>query len=336
MLFMDKRNLFLDFFRFIASVGIILVHIKFRGALGSVLASVGLWGVAFFSVISGYACNGDNNEVMAAKILKRLKRTVVITAITVICYAVFSFFILKSLGKTDLWIQGFTNPVSYLRMLVLGDFEFFYAGALWYLVALIYSYVIFYFLVRYNLKKLIYVLTPLTLVFRVIIDTYVRSSDVSWHISANWLVGVLPMMLLGYVIADQKERLEKLPMSLLITISAISAAAMMTASCLRFFNFDISQIFIILCVTSVFLTGIRKPDCYICRPIAYLGKEDSLYIYLIHMMVALILRNILNSLPVSPDTIYRLLPVTSVIFSVLAARLLSIVIKAFRKSFAKS
>lgn len=336
MVFVDKRNHFLDFFRFIAAVGIILVHIKFRGALGSVLASVGLWGVAFFAVISGYACHGDNREVMSAKILKRLRRTAVTTALTLFCYAVFSFFFMKSLDQADLWIQGFTDPWSYLRMVILGDFDFFYAGTFWYLAALIYSYVIFYFLVRFNHKKLIYILTPVTLILRIIVDTYVRSFYVSWHMSANWLIGVLPMMLLGYVIADQKERLEKIPVSFLISGSVLSAAAVMTASCVKLFGFDFSQVFIILCAAFVFITGIRKPDLYICKPVAYLGKEDSLYIYLIHVIVILLLRNILNCLPVSKNALCWLLPAASVIFSVLTARLISLAIKAARNIFAKS
>lgn len=301
-----------------------------------VFASVGLWGVALFSVISGYACYGENNEVMAEKILKRIRKNAVITVIAVFANIVFSFFFMERIGQADLWIRGFTNPVSYVRMLLLGDFEFFYAGPLWYLVALIKSYFLFYFLVRFDLKKVIYILMPVTVVMRLVLDTYVRSCGASWHLSANFPIGVLPMMLVGYVIADRRKELEKLSLPLLISASSVSALAMFTASCVRIANVDLSQFFIIPCAAFVFMTGIRKPEWCKCRPVCFLGKEDSLGIYLLHVMVILILRNILNRMQISPDILFWLLPILSVIFSVLAARLLSLILMPSKNFFAKS
>ena len=78
---MNKRNHFLDFWKYIAAIGVILVHIPFPGPIGKSLAAAGSGGVCLFAVISGYACFGDSKEA-SEKILRRLKRISLITAVT--------------------------------------------------------------------------------------------------------------------------------------------------------------------------------------------------------------------------------------------------------------
>lgn len=320
---MKKRNHFLDFWKYIAAIGVILVHIQFPGSAGRILAVSGSGGVCLFALISGYACFGDNIEA-SEKILKRLKRNSMITLISIAVYVVFSFFLMKSLGQYDLWKSGFSDPDSYLRMLVLGDFEFFYASHLWYMVALVYCYICFYFFVRYKLKRMIYILLPITVALRIATVLFVNSTGADWHIRNNLLAGVLPLMLIGYVIAEQKEKIKNISTAALITCLAALAIAIPISANIKIAGSDISQPFIILFWTVLLIAGIQKPEWYIIRPIAYLGQKDTLYIYLFHIMVIWVIKSIISAFPLSDDMISLLHPALSVIGSVLFARLLSV------------
>ena len=328
---MNKRNHFLDFWKYIAAIGVILVHIQFPGPVGKALATAGAGGVCLFAVISGYACCGDSKEY-SEKILRRLKRNGLITVITIAIYVIFSFFLMHSIGQSEQWERGFTHPRSYVRMIVLGDFEFFYAAFLWFMVALIYCYILFYFLVKYNRKSIIYMLLPVTVFLRAVVGIYVSTTGASWHLRDNFLVGVLPMMCIGYVIADNKDKIEKLSAEFLVTGSVLSAILMFVSISFRVSGYDLSQPFIILFTTILFMTGIKKPEWYMIKPIAYLGQKDSLYIYLFHVIIILVLRSIINSFPIPDDTIRMLLPVISIIASILFARLMSVIVTLVKKA----
>ena len=290
-----------------------------------ILASVGTLGVCLFAAISGYACFGDDHS-MPAKILRRLKKALIITVSTIVFYTVFSFFIMRSTGELSRWKSVFSNPVSYMRMLVFGDFDFMYASFIWYMVALIYCYVIFYFLIRYNLKKLIIFLFPLMMAIRITVFFYIQSAGANWHISSNFLVAILPLMMLGYVIAEKKDKLIQIPTSVLISGSAISAVEMFVTVCVKFNGFNISNLFTILCISFVFVLGIKKPEWQVIKIVSRLGREDSLCIYLIHTMIILILRSVLNSLQLSAESIIVMLPLLSVLVSIIAARIIMTII----------
>ena len=85
----SNRNYNWDFWKFIAAVGVILVHAPYKGNLGSILSSVGVLGVSFFYLISGYACYGEP-EKMCPKIRKRLLRNGIITVLAVAWALAFS------------------------------------------------------------------------------------------------------------------------------------------------------------------------------------------------------------------------------------------------------
>ena len=75
------RNNSIDCWKFIAAIGVIFVHVPFDGPLGHICTSIGICGVAFFYLISGYACYGDKDET-CPKIKKRFIRNGLITLLT--------------------------------------------------------------------------------------------------------------------------------------------------------------------------------------------------------------------------------------------------------------
>lgn len=324
------RNNSIDFWKLIAAIGVIFVHIPLDGPLGNILTSIGICGVAFFYIISGYACYGDKEEI-CPKIKKRFLRNGLITLITVAIYMIFCIIQKKQNHEYNWWIRQFRQPVTYLRMLFLGDFEMIYGSAFWFMIALLWSYVIFYFIARFNLKKAACIACPIFLIIRFVVDSYVNSFNANWHLSGNLIVGALPVMLLGYLIADKKEKLMKLPDSGLILSCLILAAGMFITVNFRIGKIDISQIFKTFCAAAIFLLCLKRPyPRFISLP-AKFGREDSLYIYLFHFLIIVILADNLKPLRIFGQRFVCPLPLAVIIVSVIAARIISVTVSLIKR-----
>ena len=317
------RNYSIDCWKLIAAIGVIFVHVPLDGALGNILTSIGICGVAFFYIISGYACYGDKEEV-CPKIRKRLLRNGIITLITVVIYMLFCILQKKQNHEYNWWIRQFRQPQTWLRMLFLGDFEMMYGSHLWFMIALLWSYVIFYFIARFNLKKAACIVCPVFLIIRFIVDSYVNSFNADWHLSGNLIVGALPVMLLGYLIADKKERLMQLTDFVLIISTVLLAAAMFVTVNFRIGKIDISQIFKTFCAASLFLLCLKRPSPRFASIPAKLGREDSLYIYLFHFLMIVILAENLKPLQLFGHRFVCPLQVAVIAASLLLARIISI------------
>jgi hypothetical protein len=127
----------------------------------------------------------------------------------------------------------------------------------------------------------------------------------------------------------------KIPTWVLILSAVISAAAMFLSVCYDVAGLNISQVFKIICATFVFLIGIKKPDWYVIKPLAFLGREDSLYIYLCHFMIYVGLATYMYSKMVPERIIEKQLTFAVIIGSVIVARLISLIIYFIKLSFAK-
>lgn len=327
---MNNRNGFLDFIKYFAAIAIILVHRDFPGAVGGTCAALGNAGVCLFFLISGYACFGDKT-VMPGKILTRFKRNGIITLVTVGIYAVFAFFMkcIYDLGF-DQFIRDIKNPMTYVRMLTLGDFDFILAIPLWYMIAILYCYLIFILITKFNLKKVVLIAVVPLLLFRIFMEVYVSSyPEVSWHWSRNAIAGALPIMLLGYLTAAYKDKL-KIKNSLLLLVFFASMIVMFVTANVRVGGLIILEPFKIICATSLFVYAVNNPDIHICKPVEKLGREDSLYIYLSHYMIAFLISFYAFKLLGRTDPVMWSLQFVVIAVVIAVSRLLSVSIKAFR------
>ena len=326
-----NRNGIIDFWKYIAAIGVILVHIPLPGACGIIMNAVGVCGVGFFYIVTGYACWGTDKDLMCRKILKRLRRNGIITILTVAVYFIFAWFYAKKNYALYPLKRALRLPITYIRMIFLGDFELIYGAALWFMIALLYCYIIFCIIVRFDLKKLVYIMTIPLLIIRIVVDTYVNSYPVSWHLSGNLIVGALPMVCLGYIIADQKERLKNIKNWILILVSILSTLAMFVTVLFYIGRFNISQPFKILCAASIFVYGINNPDHHICKPLEKCARQDTLLIYLSHFIILIILSEYMYSLHIPQKQLKWYLPLAVVASSLLLARVVSVLINLVKK-----
>lgn len=314
---------------FIAAIGVIFVHIHIPGATGSILASMGLWGTIYFFLISGYACYGEK-EIMGGKIKKRWKRNAAVTVIIVAAYIAFTI-LSKYMWEPDIFhefMQNFKDPVLYIRMIFLGDFELFRSDALWYMVALLYNYIFFYLIVKYVPIKVVYIMIVPFLLLRIGMETYVNSFDASWHLTANTIVGGTPIMLIGYAIAANKEKIQKLSISNLIAAVIVTMLIMFVTVIFKVGIIDISQPFKILIAVLIFLLAMRTPQWSFSNIIAKLGREDSMYIYLIHFFFIAIIEHYESSIPLSETAFAWIAPLIVIFVTIIPARIITLISKS--------
>lgn len=292
-----KRNHLIDAMKAIAAFGVVFVHFPFPGVFGKICASFGTVGVIFFFLISGYQtyCEDCSDS---SKILRRFKRNLRLVSSVLLVYLAYTVIKQIVLGTISLWLKSYLlNPVTYIRLLLLGDLDFINCGHLWYMVAMLYGYLILYFMEKFRLRKIFYIALPLLLLLRVSMETYTNSfshfSWFDWHFSGNFLVGALPVMLLGNYICCKEEKLVKIGAKVFITCATVLMALTFLTVNVKIFGMDCSQLFKIAAATAFFMlclaVALKKPVFVLSN----IGQNLTLYIYIWHTLVGSLIQDLL-------------------------------------------
>lgn len=311
----------------IAAIGVIFVHFPFPGVIGKICAAFGTVGVIFFFLISGYQtyCE-DGGE--SGKILRRFKRNLRLVAMVLAVYLVYTVIKQAALGTITSWITNeLLDPVTYLRLLILGDLDFINCGHLWYMVAMLYGYLILYCMEKFRLRKVFYTALPLLLLLRVSMETYTNSFShfewFDWHFSGNFLVGALPIMVLGNYICCKEEKLLTLGKKVFLPSAAVLMALVFLTVNVKIFGMDCSQFFKIAAATAFFVLALAVT---LNKPVALLGNIGcnlALYIYIWHMLVGALIRDLLTWADAPLWTFEWCLPVLAVAATIANSLLLT-------------
>lgn len=315
----SQRNHLINFVKGVAAIGVVLVHFQFPGVLGKALCSVGVCGVIFFFLVSGFYAYDPDDEAACRKLMKRFKRNLVITLIAVAVYAAYTVIEQLALGTIGEWLDRFKDPWLLPRMIVLGDFEFIHGDPLWFMPALLYSYLILYFLHKTRISRYAYILLPLLLLLRIGTETYTNSFGADWHLSGNFLVGGLPIMLTGHYIACKEDRFAEIPLYLTVPYTVFAAALMFVTVNVPVFGIDVSQVFKIWCAVEVFLLTLRLPEKRCVPFLERLGEKYSLYVYLSHYLIGTLLAVVLAKAGAPAWVNAWVLPILVILVSVLVS-----------------
>lgn len=315
----SSRNRCLDFFKGVSALCVVFGHISFPGRFGKCISAIGSCGILLFFLISGFHAYGDR-ETMKPKLLKRFRRNLFITLIAAVVYAAAAAVEYYISNRT---LHGFLRPFSqgkfYLRLLLLGDLEPIHGDPLWFMFALLYAYLIFWLMYQLRLQKYAKYAMPLFVMLRIVLESYKYAVDGDWRICSNVLVAALPMMLLGYCLAERKETLLKIPVWLSAGCCILSLICVFLLVIYDPFRYNISQIFKILTAVSAMIFAMKKPALRIFPPLSALGGAYSLHVYLWHMPVIVILYLICERHTL-PDRFYAwYLPLIAAAVSVLLA-----------------
>ena len=285
------RNYTLDGLKFFFAIMVILVHFPLDGEVGHICSNIGICGVILFFLISGYKSYDEDDNIASKNILRRLKRNGITLLIMLLIYLIFTIIFKILTEDFGSFIDQLANPWTFPRIILFGDLSFINADPLWFMVALIFSYLILYILHKEKSMKYAYYLLPLFIISRIILECYVNTFNTDWHYSSFFLASGFPIMLFGSFIAKNKEKFLKAPLYVTIILTIISTALMLVTIHFRVFGFDIAQIFKIWCMVELFILALKLPGQKETL-IAKLGRKYSAYIYLFHFLIGLIIANI--------------------------------------------
>ena len=281
-----KRNDLLDALKVVFAIGVVLAHYQFPGPFGDIIGSLGTMGVIVFFLIQGYSAYCASPEE-AGKILRRLRRNSLLTSIG---FLVFVVFALSEAAMTDQLVDfadKLTDCQTYLKMVLLMDFDVFRCSHFWFLIALLLNYPFLYLIERYpKCRKWFYFAIPLLVAVKMAVEMYESAAIppdwFDWHASGIFLWGGLPFALLGNLMAKYATKIEKLNTYWLLAAFLVFLGAFWTTCCLSAGSVDISIIFRIPSAVSLFLLALRYRGRFRFRPFAWFGRYGSVYIYVYH------------------------------------------------------
>lgn len=273
----QQQNVF-NLLKGFACICVVFIHVRFPGIVGDVINKLSQYAVPAFLMISGYFSFSKDESVIKRRLLKILK----IFIVAYICF--FGYNILLNLMKGSVleWLSvnfNFTTPVKYVLFCTI-DF----AHVLWYLIAMIETYLVWYFVVKYKKEHACFWLIPLLFILRIVLMTYCESKNLPWMYKINFLTCAMPFFLFGhYLHRNEKffKTIRFLPLFCAILIGGLIALIPVL--------FDVpinfSCVGVIIYSLGIFILVFKLPNKSFCKPMEYIGNKLSLNIYVFHLII---------------------------------------------------
>jgi len=275
------RNKNLDLLKFVAACFVVCIHSRLTGMLGQVIVAVAKFAVPVFFITSGYYAYGKKNE----EIIKQIKKLFAIFYKTTIIYFIFDLF-MRSYGV------GWQGAVQYIKevfnkgnifWLIIANYTY-TAGHLWFILALEYVYIIYYFMRKIKMDIKWYFVVILLVCFFALLET-----KQYLPIYRNYLFFGLPFFFVGGLIKKNYDRIN-LSNKLLWILVVVGVAESIT----DFYIAGVKEIYIgsIIMSISLFIIAIKNRNIPMEKHIEAL-LPTNLYIYLYHYILVLMFNNFL-------------------------------------------
>lgn len=279
-----NRNLMLDFLKGIGCIGVVFIHVRFPGNLGEIVSYLARFAVPMFFMISGYYAFENKQEVL----LKKIKKIGWIIIYSLLLYIFYTVFVRKSDG-----LELLTYPSYWLKMIILGNFDVFGAYHLWFLVALVYAYLILYIILKKNWYPLAIRGIPFLFLLRIIMCAIVETKNVTWYAESNFLVCALPYLFLGNYVAYREKEINKFN-NISLLIIAMLGAIFGIINVLCEWKINLAEVGVTFYAIAIFVLAIKNSNISLCDKVEKLGQKYSLYVYVIHLVIADVVGKLAN------------------------------------------
>lgn len=196
--------------KFIASLFVVLIHVRLPGDWGEYASCLARFAVPLFFAISGYFSLNLTSEKAAKRIRHILKLSVVSTLIYVL-WGIWKSVFVTSTPVSD-YLRQTINEKSLTKWLILGINPF--SGHLWYLAAILTCYVILWAYIKFHGKeqvnyKPLYTVAIICLLFQIIlgVNADIKDFGVPYEIYRNALFSGLPMFAMGMFMRENAQRI---------------------------------------------------------------------------------------------------------------------------------
>lgn len=275
-----KRNENLDVIKGICAYLVIIIHCGFPFWPAYIDAFCRV-AVPLMFMISGYFCKGEWKEIKR-KVTNLLRIFIAGEGL---------YFIYNLLVQGDqwrVWLQYEISPATFSGLLIYNDTSIFMAG--WFLVSLMYTYLLFGVFAQFGMKKQSYILIPLLIVWQWGWQRAAMLLRMDLNFYDVKVFRAIPFFLLGNFFQYQKGVIkEKLSKNAGYVLMAVGTFLVFFERLLIEQLVFKPALFLylgnVVLAIGCFVWAITEKEIKLLKPVAYVGKNLSLYIYVIHMWI---------------------------------------------------
>ena len=285
-----SRSCNLDKLKALCAFLVVCIHAPFPGTIGEYFTALARIAVPIFFMISGYFYKADRSRQQIIKILKLILISNTLyffwkVALTTIKGELLSFF-----------IENFTLQ-KLATFILFNDTAL--SSHLWYLNAILYVLALVSLVYKRNLKKALYMITPVLLLVDLIFGKYsllLFQRDFPYILVRNWLFVGLPYFSIGLWLKDNLTAVnlklnDKGKLKVAALIFLFSATTLLERYLLVRSNLNttrdhyLSTTLLAIAVFLFFLKYVSVKENAISR----IGKNNSTFIYVFHPAIITIL-----------------------------------------------
>ena len=279
-----EKNSTLELIKLFASYMVVFIHVLFPGRLGIAADAVARFAVPFFFLVSGFY----SYEITCEKIQKRIRSIFTLFVLATVCYNLFKIATLLYWNTNGLaaLLDDYTLS-TFIELIVLNATVS--SGHLWYLLAILYVYIIFYFATKFRVKdKVIFLISPILLVLHIFLGEGLSVFGIKLPIAVvrNFALMGIPFFALGLFVKKHEHKLQAI--SNYVIAAAVILGAAETVLSRWFFGENELYIGSLLILFAIICTFIKYKDAK--HPSFLVALEGcSTYIYIFHMIISSVL-----------------------------------------------
>lgn len=326
-----NRNNTLEILKLFASYMVVFIHVLFYGNLGSIVEALARFAVPFFFLVSGFY----SYKITPSKIKKRIIHIIKLYVFALVSYTLFDVILSVISHNSDyipIYFSEYFNLNKIINLFIFN--EPIYNGHLWYLFALIYVYIIFYFITKHQInEKILFIIAGSLLVLQLLLGECLSAFGVIipiMYIRNFALIGI-PFFIFGLFAKKYQNKLCNIPnFVLIISIVIGSLESVWSRFSIEKNELCIGSLFIMFAFAVIFIkySNIKYP------PIVDELTGCSTYVYIFHSMVCSIIVIVYGKLNLdyfSSSTLQMIQPILVCITSTVLAYGITKIEKVFVK-----
>lgn len=306
------RNKSLDAAKAIAAFMVVCIHVSFPGMAGQIIKVLARCAVPFFFMVSGYFCyyeRGNAVDKIPAKILHILK----LFMISAVFYLIWECLMKSWDGEgICVWLKEAAS-MEHLKEFLIYNSTSPLRAHLWFLPALVYCYIIAFFIEKLELRKAAYWCIPLLLVILLWRTEFCRFFGRFYHTMEyrNFLFTGMSFFLTGQMIHENQQKLlQKLMNKSGERIEWIFQAGMLVGVVLGILEYYLQgarEIYAGNCIAVISLfiwLVLYGKEKRVPVVVAEFGKKYAFLIYLLHPAVSDLMKRASGFLKISGSLPY--------------------------------
>lgn len=281
-----QKNNTLELLKLFASYMVVFIHVSFHGKIGVVVDALARFAVPFFFLVSGFY----SYQISCEKIKKRIRTILTLLILATVCYSTFEIATLLCWNTDGLvaLFRKYTDLSTFINLLVFNvpvssDLS---SGHLWYLLAILYVYVIFYFVTAFHVTdKAIFIISLSLLFLHVFLGEGLSVFGIAlpFPFVRNFALMGIPFFAFGLFVKKYECKFKAIPDHVIFISLLIGVFESIISRCIFGPNeLYIGSLFILFAAICTFTkyANVKYP------PFLTTSEGCSTYIYIFHIIIS--------------------------------------------------